>query len=390
MQVEPGGLARSLQRVPLGDRGVSEDALQDLLDQHPELLPARDIDPALGPLISLGREIVTSVGQIDNLFVTPSGQLVVVEAKLWKNPEARREVVGQIIDYASALSMLTVDELDGLVAQSDDSRRGIWARALTSPFSSQVPEESSFRDALRRNLKQGRFLLLVVGDSIRDEVERMAQFLHSTPQLQFTLALVELQLWRLEGDNLVVVPSIVASTVEVTRAVVEVTSGPEGDIAVSVTTPTDEPRRRHNRASFVAALNRNLGDPDLADYASELLGDFEVHPPWMVDWAKTSVGLKLGFPGRAQRLSVLHLSDTGELWTLHLEPQLDSLGVPSSLGLNLVADLAAVFGVHPDQAVPFAWDDYVPLSKFREHEERTRAVLDAFLESVQEALAQEP
>ena len=31
---------------------------------------------------------------MDNLFITPEGHLVVVEVKLWRNPEARNAVIG--------------------------------------------------------------------------------------------------------------------------------------------------------------------------------------------------------------------------------------------------------------------------------------------------------
>ena len=39
------------------------------------------------------------------------GYLTLVETKLWRNPEARRTVVAQIIDYASHLSTWTYDDL---------------------------------------------------------------------------------------------------------------------------------------------------------------------------------------------------------------------------------------------------------------------------------------
>jgi hypothetical protein len=45
-------------------------------------------------------ELNTPAGPIDNFMVSPSGLPVLVECKLWRNPEARREVVSQILDYA--------------------------------------------------------------------------------------------------------------------------------------------------------------------------------------------------------------------------------------------------------------------------------------------------
>ena len=51
---------------------------------------------------------------------------------------------------------------------------------------------------MNRNLRLGRFVLLIVGDGIHEGVEKMADFLNQTPQLQFTLGLVEMGLYALD------------------------------------------------------------------------------------------------------------------------------------------------------------------------------------------------
>jgi hypothetical protein len=98
--------AEPLQRVSLGDLPFRENRLQELLVAHPEVLPVADIEPAYAPLICLGCEIPTPSGFLDVLYVSPGGYLTLVEAKLWDNPEARREVVGQVVEYAKDLSSL--------------------------------------------------------------------------------------------------------------------------------------------------------------------------------------------------------------------------------------------------------------------------------------------
>src|SRR5437763_1047675 len=91
---------QALERVPLAET-PREGWLKAVLDLSPSLLPIREIDERIEPpLVSLGREIETAAGPIDNLFLSANGYLVVVETKLWRNPEARREVVAQLIDYA--------------------------------------------------------------------------------------------------------------------------------------------------------------------------------------------------------------------------------------------------------------------------------------------------
>lgn len=102
------GKALALSPIRLDDKDITEKWLQKQLDENPGLLPIDDISSAWGPLVSLGREIPLPVGYIDNLFVSPAGEVTVVEAKLWRNPEARRKVIGQILDYAAALRLSQV------------------------------------------------------------------------------------------------------------------------------------------------------------------------------------------------------------------------------------------------------------------------------------------
>jgi hypothetical protein len=63
-------------------------------------------------------EISTAAGPIDVVYITPQGRLVIIETKLWRNPEARRKVVGQILDYAKELKGWTYSDL-----QRETSRR---------------------------------------------------------------------------------------------------------------------------------------------------------------------------------------------------------------------------------------------------------------------------
>ena len=85
-------------------RGVSEAFIRDLVHQHPACLPITEIDAMFSGVVSICTEMNTPAGPINVFMVTPSGLPVLIECKLWRNPEARREVVSQILDYAKELS----------------------------------------------------------------------------------------------------------------------------------------------------------------------------------------------------------------------------------------------------------------------------------------------
>jgi len=114
-----------LERVPLtgasGTSAYDEDWLQDLLYNHPESLPVAELNPSFVGLIPICRELLTPAGPIDVLYATREGRIAVLEAKLWRNPEARRKVIGQILDYAKELSNWTYETLDAAVLLEDQA-----------------------------------------------------------------------------------------------------------------------------------------------------------------------------------------------------------------------------------------------------------------------------
>ena len=104
----PAGRALQLRRLSLstlaeGGR-FDEEWLQATLFQNPGLLPIDEIDPAYPSCIPVCRELQTPAGPLDLLYATPTGRLVIAETKLWRNPEARRTVVTQALDYAKELA----------------------------------------------------------------------------------------------------------------------------------------------------------------------------------------------------------------------------------------------------------------------------------------------
>ena len=84
---------------------ASEDQLQAMISEFPELLPGVSADSFVC------REFNTDSGPIDNVIINSTdGSITLVECKLARNPEVRRKILGQIIDYAASISKLSFDE----------------------------------------------------------------------------------------------------------------------------------------------------------------------------------------------------------------------------------------------------------------------------------------
>jgi len=238
--------------VPLalkaGPDAVKEAPIQRLVHEHPECLPVAEIDPIFCGPVPICTELNTSAGPIDNVMVTPSGLPVLVECKLWRNPEARREVVGQILDYAKELSRWSSADLQREVSRRL-GREGNPLLELVRAAGHDV-DEISFNDALTINLRRGRFLLLIVGDGIREGVEAIAEYLQEHAGLHFSLGLVEMPIYTTRDGSLVVTPRVLAHTRLITRTVV---AAPDGAIILDQE-PTEQAPDEQTDASTAARV----------------------------------------------------------------------------------------------------------------------------------------
>lgn len=220
--VGPDSSTESLQPT---SAEYDEGWLQDLLFKHPEALPINEIDRTFAPAIPICKELNTPAGRIDALLVTPKGRLIILETKLWRNPEARREVIGQILDYAKELSRWTYADLQREVSRCTNRSGNALFGIVAADEASDSLSEAEFVDEVSRSLRHGRFLLLICGDGIREGVTAITDFLQRQGTLHFTFGLVEVAMYDMPEGRRLVQPRILAQSVIVKRTVVSLESG---------------------------------------------------------------------------------------------------------------------------------------------------------------------
>lgn len=98
------------------------------------------------------RELYTSAGPADVCIVDTDGTLTVVECKLASSSEKRRMVIGQVLDYASAISL-----------GGEANFHGQWLRAGGPDLSSL---DDGGRERLENNIAGGRVHMCLAVDQI--------------------------------------------------------------------------------------------------------------------------------------------------------------------------------------------------------------------------------
>jgi len=214
--------ARSLTNSRLSATAdFDERWLQEILFDHPALMPMDLIDPGAGSFIPVCRELaLPTEGRpvfLDLFGFTTTGRPVLVECKLWRNPQARREVIAQILEYASLLQRWSYADLTARVA----ARLSRGGSVLFDIAKAAQPalDEVQFVDRVSTCLARGDFDLVIAGDGIRSDLHGVAGFLGMGGGMLARVALVEFQVWSDEAGTRVVLPSVALRTEVVTRTV---------------------------------------------------------------------------------------------------------------------------------------------------------------------------
>lgn len=163
-------------RVSAKDVRLYEEWFRDAIFANPELViePCREAglvpaDETWEPWVT---EFSVGAGPMDVLLLASSGRVGIVETKLSYNPQKRREVVAQILDYALALQE---------------------ADALPPWPTNAAPDERDVRERISR----GEFLLVIAGDEIDPRALRLGEAVlagHLTSE--WDLAMIDLNVYQ--------------------------------------------------------------------------------------------------------------------------------------------------------------------------------------------------
>jgi hypothetical protein len=193
----------------------AETQLQEALKLNPEVIPVSDLD--LAEVVVVGRETAVPVGAIDLLLVDADGRVIIVETKLSSNPELRREVVAQVLDYGASLWRTApgLKEFEDLVlrywrsdaCQDERVKDAGTLRQGIDPVFQQIRGEDwdydLFESALSENISKGQHVLLVVASGLTDRLSRdLLQYVNLC--LGLPLYAVEIDVFETEGQQLIV------------------------------------------------------------------------------------------------------------------------------------------------------------------------------------------
>lgn len=196
----------------------SEDDFQSLLQKFPALLAGEQIDrsaPRRWLLVSReigvpGEKDGPDRWSLDHLFLDQDGIPTLVEVKRQQDSRIRREVVGQMLDYAANAVAYWPAELirDRFIATHEGG--GVEPDSVLKAFLGDEAEPDDFWAKVAANLSEGRLRLVFLADRVPAELQRIVEFLNQQMNPAEVLAI---EVTRYVGENFEThVPRVIGMT----------------------------------------------------------------------------------------------------------------------------------------------------------------------------------
>lgn len=151
-------------------------------------------------MFAVGEFGLPGSGKTDVLAFSPTGDVVIIECKLAANPESKRKVIGQILEYAAYLWGMSYEDVDGRIrGRMGESLLDLMEQAVAGEW-----DETAFRTGVEQALESGAFLLTIVVSAINPELRRIIRYVNESSKSVFSLHALEVQRFQAAGLQMLV------------------------------------------------------------------------------------------------------------------------------------------------------------------------------------------
>lgn len=374
----------TLEKVSLKSKSYNESWIQDICFRSPNLLPFEELEPAFSGMIPICRELSVDSGSIDLVYVNEYGFISIGECKLWRNPEARRKVVGQILDYAKDLAKWDYLKFETECMKAREERDNNLFKIMQDYY--PEIEEASFIDNLQNNLKKGRFLLTIIGDGIRENMEELSDYIHRNGNLNFTLALIELPVYKNPAnEELIITPRILAKTKEIERIIYRLSDHEiekaETENGIKAVSKTISEKVFYEKLQ--ASIGKNNSD-SFQNFIEKLKSELNIVP-------KLGRGKKLSLNLKSSNdtYNFASIQDDGQVWFYGIVHKTEELG-DKQIGINYLKELAeAINGQFVDSYKEWYWcvkksGKYINITDYLKIQNEWKNIISEALDKINE------
>lgn len=189
------GLFHTLYQTTLKDCNKDEQYLENIIANNPHILKIENRQTGIYFPYSIFRQLSFKTPQErivrpDILLLTASGHVIIVEVKLFGNPELNdRRVISQIVDYAGSFSSKTEDEI--LSIFDNKNKHKTWYDLITQIFN-KCEDTEELSNVIMSKLKSGNIYLIIACDKVPIGLKELLKGISKQSSIEFKLDLLEI------------------------------------------------------------------------------------------------------------------------------------------------------------------------------------------------------
>lgn len=250
--INDNGKTKSMSRIHCKDENQE---LQQLLEKNPDLIPGDQInpdDPRRWLLIKREMPVPDpSTGadrwSIDFFFADQDATPTFVECKRFSDSRARRQVVGQMFEYAANGHHYWTKEMLHDFSKESAQKVGLsLEEALMNLQPTVEDSEDGFFERVEQNLREGQLRIVFFMEESPMELRSVVDFLNKQME-RSEILLVEAKLYN-DGNSKIVIPTLFGYTEEARR------------VKRPNPVTTTLPRKKWDKISFFEELSNNVDE----------------------------------------------------------------------------------------------------------------------------------
>lgn len=273
--------------ITIDDINENEAFLENVIINDISILNIENRDTGIyGPYKIFTQIVIDSPqgrkNRTDIVIFSASGHVIIVEVKLYKNPELRdRRVISQIVDYASCFTNIKENDLIKIFGSNHET----WEECIQEYF----PDEEEAGDLARKiyeRLLSGEVTLIIACDKAPIGLTETIEGIVKQSAFAFKLQLIEIVPYRNDSNkDIVFFPNVRLETEIVSRSVVKVIYSegepkPGVEIIIDGLDKIDDNINNVNQGIRKSKTPVNDSISILRNKMNELVKSGIINPPW--------------------------------------------------------------------------------------------------------------
>jgi ribosomal protein L30E len=184
----------------------NEYELQKYINDYPSLLdPISKINKQEYPIFIISKEFNVKSGYIDLFAIDIEGNLYIIETKLAENPEIRRSVIGQVLEYANNLTEMNYDSICNECNKYFQKNTDL-NKIINNYYKEYIKNNDiemgkmDYKKVISENIKNGKINIVIIANNISYEIQKLINYIDEITNDKINFIVLEINKYEIDNQ----------------------------------------------------------------------------------------------------------------------------------------------------------------------------------------------